>query len=124
MRQAIQLGLLPRLESITRPRRLAEGQIFIPRVNRLLLIGVLILVMMFKNSDALANAYGIGDGHDGRDDSARYRSWWCGNSGTNRSGASVIFVGVFLAVDLAFLAANLVKVFDGGWVPILLGASA
>ncbi|MDB5642854.1 MAG: kup, partial [Hyphomicrobiales bacterium] len=57
-RQAIQLGLLPRLE-ITHTSDKLEGQIFIPRVNRILLIGVLLLVAMFKSSSALASAYGI-----------------------------------------------------------------
>ena len=56
--QAIQLGLLPRLEIVhTSPTQ--EGQIFIPRVNRVLLFGVLALVLLFRSSDALANAYGI-----------------------------------------------------------------
>jgi KUP system potassium uptake protein len=57
-RQAIQLGLLPRLEIVHTSDTL-EGQLFIPRVNRILLFGVLALVLMFRSSDALANAYGI-----------------------------------------------------------------
>ncbi len=56
--QAIQLGLLPRLE-IVHTSATQEGQIFIPRVNRILLVGVLALVLLFRSSDALANAYGI-----------------------------------------------------------------
>ena len=56
--QAIQLGLLPRLE-IIHTSSTQEGQIFIPRVNRVLLLGVLALVLLFRSSDALANAYGI-----------------------------------------------------------------
>ena len=57
-RQAIQLGLLPRLE-IVHTSDTQEGQIFIPRVNRALLLGVLALVLLFRSSGALANAYGI-----------------------------------------------------------------
>ena len=57
-RQAIQLGLLPRLE-IQHTSATTEGQIFVPRVNRTLLIGVLMLVFLFRTSDNLANAYGI-----------------------------------------------------------------
>jgi len=57
-RSAIQLGLLPRLE-VTHTSETQEGQIYIGRVNRLLLIGVLILVLVFKSSSALASAYGI-----------------------------------------------------------------
>ena len=56
--QAIQLGLLPRLE-IVHTSDTQEGQIYIPRVNRILLLGVLALVLLFRSSDALANAYGI-----------------------------------------------------------------
>ncbi len=122
VRQAIQLGLLPRME-IQHTSAMAEGQIFIPRVNRLLLIGVLILVMMFKTSDSLANAYGIAVTASMAVDTAlasivvwklwRWPFW-----------AVALFVGFFLAIDLSFLTANLVKVLEGGWVPILLGASA
>ena len=57
-RQAIQLGLLPRLE-IVHTSDTQEGQIFLPRINRALLFGVLALVLLFRSSGALANAYGI-----------------------------------------------------------------
>src|SRR5690349_22098421 len=57
-RQAIQLGLLPRME-IRHTSESHEGQIYMPRVNTTLLIGVLLLVGMFRSSDALASAYGI-----------------------------------------------------------------
>ena len=57
-RQAIQLGLLPRLE-IRHTSAALFGQIYMPRVNTLLLIGVLLLVVMFRSSSALASAYGI-----------------------------------------------------------------
>ena len=56
--QAIQLGLLPRLE-IIHTSDSQEGQIYMPRINRILLLGVLALVLLFRSSDALANAYGI-----------------------------------------------------------------
>src|SRR5262249_61556166 len=57
-RQAIQLGLLPRLE-IRHTSEALLGQIYMPRVNMLLLIGVLLLVALFRSSSALASAYGI-----------------------------------------------------------------
>src|SRR4029453_17784276 len=57
-RQAIQLGLLPRFE-IRHTSEAHSGQIFIPRINRMLLIAVLLLVLMFRSSSALASAYGI-----------------------------------------------------------------
>ncbi|MFY9629010.1 MAG: potassium transporter Kup [Methylocystis sp.] len=120
VRQAIQLGLLPRLE-ITHTSEMQEGQIYIGRVNRLLLIGVLILVILFKNSSALASAYGIAVTGTMVTTTALafvvvWKKWrwplW----------ASLLLIAGFLSVDLAFLAANLMKVVDGGWVPLLLGA--
>ena len=119
VRQAIQLGLLPRLE-ITHTSAALEGQIYIGRVNRLLLIGVLILVITFKNSSALASAYGIAVTGTMVTTTALafivvWRKWrwplW----------AAILLIASFLVVDLAFLAANLMKVVDGGWVPLLLG---
>jgi KUP system potassium uptake protein len=118
-RQAIQLGLLPRLE-ITHTSAALEGQIYIGRVNRLLLIGVVILVVTFKNSSALASAYGIAVTGTMVTTTALafivvWKKWrwplW----------AAVLLIVSFLVVDLAFLAANLMKVVDGGWVPLLLG---
>ena len=120
VRQAIQLGLLPRLE-ITHTSETQEGQIYIGRVNRLLLIGVLILVLVFKNSSALASAYGIAVTGTMVTTTALafvvvWKKWgwplW----------ASALMITGFLAIDLAFLAANLMKVVDGGWVPLLLAA--
>ncbi|HMN72713.1 MAG TPA: KUP/HAK/KT family potassium transporter, partial [Rhodoblastus sp.] len=122
VRQAIQLGLLPRME-IRHTSETAEGQIFVPRVNRLLLIGVVILVILFKTSDSLANAYGIAVTASMAVDTAlaaivvrklwRWPIW-----------GVVLFVGFFLSIDMSFLSANLVKVLEGGWVPILLGATS
>ena len=119
VRQAIQLGLLPRLE-IQHTSETTEGQIYIPRVNRTLLIGVLALVLVFRSSDALANAYGIAvTGTMVVTTSLAYivvRYMW-----RWPAPAAIAFVALFLIVDLAFLAANLIKVLEGGWVPLLLG---
>jgi KUP system potassium uptake protein len=121
VRQAIQLGLLPRM--VIAHTSEIEGQIFVPRVNRLLLIGVVMLVVAFKSSDALANAYGIAVTGTmvvttGLSFIVVWKLWrwplW----------AASLFIGCFLAVDLSFLAANLVKVLEGGWVPLLLGAAS
>jgi KUP system potassium uptake protein len=120
-RQAIQLGLLPRLEIVHTSDTL-EGQLFIPRVNRVLLFGVLALVLMFRSSDALANAYGIAVSGTMVATTALaffvvWRLWrwplW----------GALALVSVFLSVDVSFLIANLYKVFDGGWVPLLLGGT-
>ena len=120
VRQAIQLGLLPRLE-ITHTSEEQEGQIYIGKINRLLLVGVLLLVVVFRNSSALASAYGIAvTGTMVVTTSlayvvVRYKWDWSLFS-------SLLFIAAFLIVDLAFLAANLLKVLDGGWVPLVLGA--
>ena len=118
-RQAIQLGLLPRLE-IQHTSHTQEGQIFIPRVNRILLVGVVLLVLMFKTSSSLASAYGIAVTASLVVDSCLafvvvWKMWrwplW---------GALVLTAG-FLTIELAFFSANLVKVLDGGYVPLFVG---
>ena len=120
--QAIQLGLLPRM-LIQHTSETQEGQIFIPRVNRMLLIGVLVLVLLFKNSSALASAYGIAvTGTMVVTTSIAFVVVW--KLWKWPLWAALAFTGVFLIVDLAFLAANLVKVVEGGWVPLLIAAIA
>ncbi|HKN31365.1 MAG TPA: potassium transporter Kup [Roseiarcus sp.] len=119
--QAIQLGLLPRLE-IVHTSDIQEGQIFIPRVNRILLLGVLALVLLFRSSDALANAYGIAVSGTMVATTAlaffvvwklwRWPLW-----------AALALVCAFLSIDAGFFIANLYKVLDGGWVPLMLGGS-
>jgi KUP system potassium uptake protein len=119
--QAIQLGLLPRLE-IVHTSHTQEGQIFIPRVNRVLLLGVLALVLLFRSSDALANAYGIAVSGTMVATTAlaffvvwklwRWPLW-----------AALAVVCAFLSIDVGFFVANLYKVLDGGWVPLMLGGS-
>jgi KUP system potassium uptake protein len=118
--QAIQLGLLPRLE-IRHTSESLIGQIYMPKVNTLLLIGVLLLVGLFRSSSALASAYGIAV------------------TGTMVVTAMMAFVVIWkvwrwspiaaaaliaplLALDLTFLTANLLKVLEGGWMPLALGS--
>ncbi len=122
VRQATQLGLLPRLE-ITHTSAMLEGQIYIGRVNRLLLIGVLLLVIAFKSSSALASAYGIAvTGTMVLSTSllfiVAWRKWgwpiWL----------AILFAAAFLVVEFTFLAANLLKIVEGGWVPLVLGGCA
>lgn len=117
-RQAIQLGLLPRM-MILHTSESQEGQIFIPRVNRMLLVGVLALVLLFKNSSALASAYGIAvTGTMVVTTMLAFVTVW--KLWKWPLWAALTFTALFLVVDLAFLAANLVKVVEGGWVPLLL----
>ena len=122
IRQGIQLGLLPRME-IQHTSETTEGQIFVPKANRLMLIGVLLLVFLFKSSDALANAYGIAV--TGTMVVTTLLSFFVVRNLWKWSlPASVLVVAFFLTIDLAFLVANLVKVLDGGWVPLLLAGVA
>jgi KUP system potassium uptake protein len=119
-RQAIQLGLLPRFE-IRHTSEAHSGQIFIPRINMLLLIAVVLLVLMFRSSSALASAYGISvtgtmvvTGMMGFVVIWRVWKW--------SPFAAAALIAPFLFLDLTFLAANLLKVLEGGWVPLALGA--
>lgn len=121
-RQAIQLGLLPRM-LILHTSETQEGQIFVPRINRLLLIGVLALVLLFKSSSALASAYGIAvTGTMVVTTSLAFVVVW--KLWRWPVWLAALFVSGFLAIDLSFLAANLMKIVDGGWVPLLLGGCA
>jgi KUP system potassium uptake protein len=120
--QAIQLGLLPRLE-IVHTSDTQEGQIFIPRINRLLLIGVLALVLLFKSSDALANAYGIAvAGTMVMTTSLAFFVVW--KLWRWPLWQAVLLIAAFLSIDISFFVANLYKVLDGGYVPLLLGATS
>jgi KUP system potassium uptake protein len=119
--QAIQLGLLPRLE-IRHTSEALVGQIFMPKVNTLLLVGVLLLVIMFRSSNALASAYGIAVTGTMVVTAmlAFVVIWRVWNWSPIAAGA---LIAPFLALDLVFLGANLLKVVEGGWMPLLLGAA-
>jgi KUP system potassium uptake protein len=118
--QAIQLGLLPRFD-IRATSELERGQIYIPGINWMLLIAVLLLVQLFRSSTSLAAAYGIAV------------------TGTMVITAILAFIVAwklwrmplwmaialilpFLLVDIVFLGANLIKILEGGWLPLLVGA--
>lgn len=119
-RQAIQLGLLPRFE-IRHTSETETGQIYLPVVNFLLLAGVLILVSEFQTSTALASAYGIAVSGTMIVTTLLafrllHRVWgWHGAL----AGA---FILPLLVIEAAFFSAKLLKVPDGGYVPLLLGA--
>ncbi len=119
-RQAIQLGLLPRLE-IRHTSEAHHGQIFIPRVNTILLIGVVFLVAMFQTSSALASAYGLAVAAamlmDGLLAFIVIRYLW-----NFRFWSAALLTGPFILIDVAFLAATLMNFLNGAWVPILIGA--
>jgi KUP system potassium uptake protein len=115
-RQAIQLGLLPRLEVRHTSETLA-GQIFMPRVNSLLLAAVLLLVAMFRSSSALASAYGIAvTGTMVVTAMMAFIVAWKHWQWSLLASSCLILP--FLAVDLTFFGANLLKIVEGGWAPL------
>ena len=117
--QAIQLGLLPRLE-IRHTSAEQAGQIYMPRVTGLLLIGVLLLVALFRSSSALASAYGIAvTGTMVVTGMMAFIVVWRMWRWSLLAAAALIVP--FLLIDLTFLSANMLKVVEGGWVPLALG---
>ncbi len=118
-RQAVQLGLLPRFE-VRYTSESHAGQIYLPRVNRLLLIGVLLLVLLFRTFSGLASAYGIAvsttmvaDGIMGFVVIWKLWGW--------RAASAAAAILPFVIVDMTFFSANLLKLLEGAWVPLLFG---
>jgi KUP system potassium uptake protein len=117
--QAIQLGLLPRFE-VRHTSAHQAGQIYMPRVNSLLLLGVLLLVALFRSSSALASAYGIAvTGTMVVTCMMAFIVIWRMWRWSPLAAAAMMLP--FLLIDLTFLSANMLKVIEGGWVPLLLG---
>ena len=118
-KQAIQLGYLPRL-GLRHTSVRDTGQIYIPFVNWALFVAIVLAVGMFKSSSNLAAAYGIAVTLDMLITTVltffvirygwRYPLWLC-----------VAATGVFFVVDLAFFTSNLLKLFAGGWFPLVIG---
>ena len=118
-RQAVQLGYLPRMR-IKHTSRLQVGQIYVPLINWTLLLGVLTLVLAFKHSTSLAAAYGIAV--TGTITITTILFFVVLGSRARHPRWQIIAGAVaFLIVDLGFLSANLTKILDGGWIPILVG---
>jgi KUP system potassium uptake protein len=118
-RQAVQLGLLPRFE-VRYTSETHAGQIYLPRVNTLLLTGVLLLVLLFRTSSGLASAYGIAvsttmvaDGIMGFVVIWKLWNW--------RAATAAAVIVPFVVVDMTFFSANFLKLFEGAWVPLLFG---
>ena len=117
--QAIHLGLLPRLE-IRHTSEALFGQIYMPSVNALLLVGVLMLVALFRSSSALASAYGIAV--SGTMVVTTMMAFVVVSKGWRWPiWAAALLIGPFVAIDLTFFGANLLKVHEGGWIPLALG---
>jgi len=117
-RQAIQLGLLPRLE-VRHTSETLEGQIYMPRVNTVLLVAVVLLVGLFRSSDALAGAYGIAV--SGTMIVTALMAFIVIRRGWQwpLAGACALIVP-FLIIDVSFFLANSMKIFAGGWMPLAL----
>jgi KUP system potassium uptake protein len=118
--QAIQLGLLPRMRIVqTSPG--SAGQIYIPAINWMLLFGVWLLVVQFRNSSAMASAYGIAVTGTMVVTTCLafvvvHKLWkWS-------MAKSLLVILPFLVIDLIFFGANILRVVDGGWVPMAVGA--
>ncbi|MGH7720243.1 MAG: potassium transporter Kup [Gemmatimonadaceae bacterium] len=119
--QAMQLGYTPRVRVVHTSRHQA-GQIYIPEVNSALMIACILLVVTFRTSGALAAAYGIAVTGTMAITTllfyqlARHRWGW-------PAARAATVAGFFLAVELAFMAANLVKIQHGGWVPLVIAGA-
>lgn len=118
---AMQMGLLPRLD-VRRTSETEAGQIYLPNINMLLMIGVILLVGIFKNSDALANAYGLAVTGTMSVTTALaaivVRRLWKWSL-----ARTVLLVAPLIFVDLAFFSANSLKLLSGGWVPLAIGGA-
>ena len=117
--QAMQLGYCPRFHvRFTSEREI--GQIYIPHINWLMMLAVLVLVLGFRSSSNLASAYGLAVTLTMMIDTILafivVRSLW--QWGTTKS---LVFLVCFVVVDFAFFSANSVKILDGGWFPLVLG---
>jgi len=118
-KQAVQLGMLPRMR-IRHTSERDTGQIYLPLVNWGLYVFIVLAVVLFRNSSSLASAYGIAVTLDMTITTVmtffvirygwKYPLWLC-----------LAATGVFFAIDLAFFASNMLKLFAGGWFPIVIG---
>jgi KUP system potassium uptake protein len=117
--QAVQLGLLPRIQ-IRRTSETQAGQIYVPQVNTLLMVGVLVLLVMFRNSTNLAAAYGIAVTGAMFIDTLLFfvivRYLW-----KRPLWQAIAAVAVFGSIDMVFIGSNLLKIPDGAWMPLALG---
>lgn len=117
-RQAIQLGLLPRLQ-VRHTSETVEGQIYIPRVNWLLLVGVLFLAIIFRSSSGLASAYVLAVAATNLVSAILgfvviWKCWqW-------RLWTAALLMAPFIALDGLFVAATSLNLLEGAWLPIMI----
>jgi KUP system potassium uptake protein len=117
--QAMHLGVLPRFR-VLRTSETEKGQIYIPTINWLLLVAVILLVLLFETSSALAAAYGLAVTGDMVITSCllfivAWKFWrWSALT-------AALVIAPFLAIELVFLGANALKIPQGGWFPLMVG---
>jgi KUP system potassium uptake protein len=115
-RQAVQLNLLPRIE-VQHTSEMQSGQIYMPRVNLLIALVVMLLVVGFGDSSSLASAYGISVTGEMLMTTVllfvvmRYMWNW-------KIGPALALTVLFAVIDIGFFSANVVKILEGGWVSI------
>ncbi|MCX6879854.1 MAG: potassium transporter Kup [Verrucomicrobia bacterium] len=118
--QAVQMGYLPRL-AIKHTSESEHGQIYVPQVNRAIMVGSIALVLVFRTSSNLAAAYGIAVCLTMfittilLSQIALHRwhwPWW----------KTVLICGIFMVIEVGFVTSNLLKIKQGGWVPLGIGA--
>lgn len=118
-RQALQLGYIPRMH-VEHTSESEQGQVYMPRVNWGLMLAVMTLVIGFQSSGNLAAAYGIAVTGDMVITTLlagivfHYLWGWS-------KARTITLVSLFLVIDLAFFSANILKIPDGGWVPLVIG---
>ncbi|TNE34367.1 potassium transporter Kup [bacterium] len=117
--QAVQLGYLPRFV-VKHTSESEQGQIYLPQINNLLMIGTILMVLGFQTSSNLASAYGLAVTMTMTITSllafiAMYKIWKWGLF------TSIIVTILFLIIDVSFLISNLSKIVSGGWFPLLVG---
>ncbi len=120
-KQAIQLGLLPRM-IVTHTSDREIGQIYVPAINWMLLTAVIMSVLGFGSSTALGSAYGIAVTGTMLITTVPDLLSSCATHGNYNWLLCVLATGFFFVIDAAFFAANLLKFFQGGWFPLLAGA--
>ena len=118
-RQCIQLSLLPRM-AVRHTSITEQGQIFVPQINALMAIGVLILIITFKTSDSLASAYGIAVTGTFLCDCTLATVVFRREFHWSRLTTILVF-GSFFMIDATFFSANTLKFIEGGWVPLVFG---
>ena len=117
--QALRLGLLPRF-LVVHSSGESAGQVFVPGANRILLVATIGLVLAFGSSEALASAYGIAIALAMLIDSILVVAW-LSDGADRRTRALLSVMAVAVLLDLAFLAANSLKIPHGGWLPLFAG---